>query len=95
MNHKLAESYIKDRLRKYYGGKNIFCENGIAYIGAEVEINFYECCIRVFGYRTFASLTMEYPGKDGYDENTLETLVSVIIAFANLEAVYGIYKEVI
>ena len=94
MNHKLVESYVKDRLRKLYG-RNAFCENGIIYMGAAVEVYFYENEIAVFGYKTLMQINLQYPKKDGYMEETLEQLVSVIIAFANLEAAYDIYKEVI
>lgn len=95
MNHKLAESCIKNRLRKRYREKYVFCENGIAYIGAEAEINFSNTCIIIYGYRTFNTLTLEYPKKDGYIEETIETIVSLIVAFASLEAAYDTYKEVI
>ena len=95
MNHKLAESYIKDRLRKHYGRNRVFSENAIAYIGADVEINFYERCLSIYGYRTFNTLTLDYPEKDGYLEETIETIVSVIIALDSLESSYKRYKEVI
>lgn len=95
MNHKLAESCIKDRLRKRYCGKHVFCENGIVYIDANAEINFSDRHIIIYGYRTFNTMTLDYPQKDGYIEETIETIVTVIVAFASLEAAYDIYKEVI
>ena len=95
MNHKLVESYIKDNLRKHYRRKKFFCENGIIYIGSAVEVYFYEDEIAVFGYKTLMQINLQYPKKDGYLEETLEQIISVIIAFANLEAAYSIYKEVI
>lgn len=95
MNHKLAESYIKSRLRKRYRGKRVFCENGIAYIAFDAEINFLTSCITIIGYRTFNTMILDYPQKDDYLVDTLETIVSVIVAFANLEEAYNTYKEVI
>lgn len=98
MNHKLAESYIKDRLRKRYHENYVFCENGIAYIGAEAEIIFSVSCITICGYRTLSTMILDYPKKDGYIKETIETIetiVSVIVAFASLEAAYDTYKEVI
>lgn len=93
MNHKLVESYVKDRLRKLYG-RNVFSENGIAYIGAEIEIDFLDK-IYVFGYKTSTSVELAYPSKDGYAENVLESIISVIDAIYTLESAYDFYKEVI
>lgn len=95
MNHKLVESYIKDRLRKRYRGKHVYCEYGIAYVGSYAEIDFFDDYICLSGYKTLTMLNLDYPKKDDYMVNTLETIVSVIVAFANLEAVYDLYKEAI
>lgn len=94
MNHKLVESYIKDRLRKLYG-KQVFCENGIIYIGAVVEVYFFDDNIAVFGYKTLMTINLQYPSKDGYAENVLESIISVIDAIYTLESAYDFYKEVI
>lgn len=95
MNSKLVESYIKDQLRKQYRKNNVFCENGIIYIGSAVEVYFFENDIAVYGYKTLMQINLQYPQKDGYLEETLEQLVSVIIAFVNLETAFSLYKEVI
>lgn len=94
MNYKLVESYIKDQLRKIYG-KQVFCENGIAYIGSAVEINFAKDNIIVTGYKTGTDLFLHYPDKGGYTENVLEAIISVITAHEQLESTYDFYKEVI
>ena len=94
MNHKLVESYVKDCLKKHYRGNHVFCENGIIYINADVEVYFFEDNIALFGYRTLTTINLNYPPKVSYVDG-VEYIVSVIIAFANLEESYKLYKEVI
>ena len=94
MNHKLVESYIKDQLRKLCG-KEVFCENGIVYIGAYIELDFEEDAMYLFGYKTQNVLILNYPAKDGYTENVLESIISIIAAQVVLEGAYAIYQEVI
>ena len=99
MNHKLVESYIKDQLRKdeimsKYKDYNIFCENGILYVGTILEICFQEI-IRVQGYKTGDILILDYPEKNGNEEETLFYILLVIRAQIALEASFDLYKEVI
>ena len=95
MNHKLAESYIKDKLRKIWKNREVFSENGIVYIGTYVELDFEEDAMYLYGYKTQNLLILDYPAKDGYTENVLESIISVIAAQVVLEGSYDIYKEVI
>ena len=95
MNHKLAESYIKDKLRKIWKDREVFCENGIAYIGAYIELDFEEDAMYLYGYKTQNVLILNYPAKDGYTENVLESIISIIAAQVVLEGAYAVYKEVI
>lgn len=95
MNHKLAESYIKDKLRKTWKNREVFCENGIVYIGAYIELDFEEDAMYLYGYKTQYVLILDYPAKDGYTENVLESIISVIASLVNLEGAYAMYQEVI
>lgn len=99
MNHKLVECYIKDQLRKdkimsKYEDYNIFCENGIIYVGTLLEICFEEI-IRVHGYKTGEILILNYPEKNGNEEETLFYILIVIRAQIALEASFDLYQEVI
>lgn len=96
MNKKLAESYIKDKLRKIWKNRGeIFIENGIVYIGTYIELDFEENAMYLYGYKTQNVLILDYPAKDGYTENVLESIISVIAAQVVLEGAYDIYQEVI
>ena len=94
MNHKLVESYIKDHMRKAYKQTKIFSENGILYISTLLEVCFQNRIV-IYGYKTGQTLYLDYPKKNGYEEETLDYIVLVINAQVMLEAVYDNYKEVI
>lgn len=78
MNHKLVESYIKDRLRKQFGREATF-ENGIAYIGTCVEVDFDEDVIYICGYKTHTVLVLNYPEKSDND-TAIRLLFRIIMA---------------
>lgn len=91
MNHKLVESYIKDRLRKQFG-KGVTCENGIVYISTCVEVDFEENAIYVYGYKTQTVLVLNYPEKTDHDV-ALRLLFCIIMAQHNVEGLYYVYNE--
>lgn len=94
MNHKLVESYIKDHIRKAFKQTKTFSENGILYVSTLLEVCFQDR-ITIYGYKTGQTLCLDYPEKNGYEEETLNYIVLVIRAQVMLEGVYESYKEVI
>ena len=90
MNHKLVESYIKDRLRKQFG-KEVTSENGIVYISTCVEVDFEENTIYVYGYKTQTVLVLNYPEKTDNDVS-LRLLFCIIMAQHNVEGLYYVYN---
>lgn len=95
MNYKLVESYVKDQLRKQYGSRRVFGENGICYIDTLAEINFGCDIMHIYGYKTRTGIYLCYPSKDGYEEKILESIISVITALIQLQSSYVLYREVI
>lgn len=91
MNHKLVESYIKDSLRKQFGREATF-ENGIAYIGTCVEVDFDEDAIYIFGYKTHKVLVLNYPEKSDNDI-AIRLLFCIIMTEYNLEGYFSVYSE--
>lgn len=90
MNHQLVESYIKDQMRKLYG-KEVFCENGIVYIGSLMEVVFRADSIVLSGYKSHNALWLNYP----INEKDLKVLVCIITCGASFEKLCNIYEEVI
>lgn len=90
MNHKLVESYVKDQIRKLYG-KEVFCENGILYIGSLMEVVFRHDSIVLSGYKTHNAFWLNYP----VNEKALKLFVCIITCQASQEQLYDIYQEVI